>query len=241
MLPDVTSSSLAWWGSRSYNAERNWPVNVANKGDGLQLLKETPSDFTPLVFFDPQYRQVLNKLKYGNESARQSARAALPAMTDDVICSFGREIVRVLRPSGYCALWIDKFILCNLYAATYFPGDMQIVDLITWNKMRIGMGYRSRRKGEYLVILQKSPIRAKGTWNSHDIPDVWDEKIENRIHAHQKPAGLQKAIIGATCKPGDVVIDPCAGSFSVMVAANSLAINFLGCDIMGYTPTKEVA
>jgi hypothetical protein len=34
----------------------------------------------PLVFFDPQYRGVLDMLKYGNEGARQKGRFNLPAI-----------------------------------------------------------------------------------------------------------------------------------------------------------------
>jgi len=49
-------------------------------------------------------------------------------------------------------------------AAVFFGDALKVVDLITWDKGRIGMGYRSRRRGEYLIFLQKPPIRAKGTW-----------------------------------------------------------------------------
>ena len=34
------------------------------------------------------------------------------------------------------------------------------------------MGYRTRRKSEYCLVLQKVPLRAKGVWRSHNIPDV---------------------------------------------------------------------
>jgi len=62
---------------------------------------------------------------------------------------------------------------------------------------------------------------------------VWPEKITDKIHAHQKPFGLQKAIIEATTNPGDVVIDPVAGSFSVLACAHACGRRFLGGDIMG--------
>jgi site-specific DNA-methyltransferase (adenine-specific) len=41
--------------------------NVAQSGDALALLGSLSDCCTPLVFFDPQYRGVLDKLKYGNE------------------------------------------------------------------------------------------------------------------------------------------------------------------------------
>jgi site-specific DNA-methyltransferase (adenine-specific) len=75
--------------------------NVAQRGDALELLRALPDACPPLVFFDPQHRSVLNKLKFGNEGARQRGRAQLPAMSDDLIDACCVEIARVLKPSGY--------------------------------------------------------------------------------------------------------------------------------------------
>ena len=41
--------------------------NTIQAGDSLALLQSLPGGCTPLVFFDPQYREVMDKLKYGNE------------------------------------------------------------------------------------------------------------------------------------------------------------------------------
>jgi hypothetical protein len=43
------------------------PCDVALRGDALTLLRSLPDGCTPLVFFDPQYRGVLDKLQYGNK------------------------------------------------------------------------------------------------------------------------------------------------------------------------------
>ncbi len=222
--------------------ELDFLLNKENMTDGLKLLELLPDECSKLVFFDPQYRQGLDKLKYGNENSRQKERALLTSMSDDLIKEFISQIHRVLLPSGYLMLWMDKFLLAEGF--NYLLGNsrdigekprFQKVDLITWNKMKIGMGYRTRRKCEYLAILQKQPIKAKSTWSKHNIPDVWDEKIFNKDkdHVHQKPEGLTKALIEATTNPGDLVIDPAAGSFMVMKAANSIGRQFIGCDING--------
>jgi site-specific DNA-methyltransferase (adenine-specific) len=96
------------------------------------------------------------------------------------------------------------------------------------------MGYRSRRCGEYLVGLQRPPIRAKSTWSDHGIRDRWIEKIEKAdydLHPHTKPIGLISRLIGAVTKPGDLVVDPAAGSFVVIKAAHALGRAFIGCDL----------
>jgi site-specific DNA-methyltransferase (adenine-specific) len=59
--------------------------NTAQQGDALALLQSLSDSCTPLVFFDPQHRGVLEYLKFGNEGARQRGRADLPSMTEEYI------------------------------------------------------------------------------------------------------------------------------------------------------------
>ena len=189
-----------------------------------------PTEFSAAAFFDPQHRSTLDRLKYGNEGARQKQRCKLAAMSDSYIDECCRDIARVLRPSGYLFLWADAFRLCR--------GDhrqvddvLPCVDLIAWNNGRFGMGPRSRRCGDYLLILQKPPILAKATWHDHGIRDRWVEKVDTRIHPHIKPAGLIRRLIAAVTAPGDLIIDPAAGSFLVMHVAHELGRRFSGCDL----------
>jgi site-specific DNA-methyltransferase (adenine-specific) len=75
--------------------------DVAQQGDALELLRSLQDSRAAVVIFDPQHRDVLDKLGYGNEGERQRARCALPAMTSAYIDTCCRETARVLRPSGY--------------------------------------------------------------------------------------------------------------------------------------------
>lgn len=215
-------------------------LNRRNKGDGLKLLHSLDDASIPLVMFDPQYRGVMDHLALGNEGARQGERLGLPQMPDDVIRAFAVQIARVLKPSGHVMMWVDKFILCNDPMDFYtdeVPEDgvnpLHTVDLITWDHGKFGMGFRTRRCGEYLWIAQKEPKRAKGVWTDHGIRDCWHEKVTNHDHVHRKPHELQKRLIMAVTKKGDTVVDPCAGSFSVLEAAADCGRNFLGCDLLG--------
>ena len=202
--------------------------------DGLDFLGRLPDEAVPLAFLDPQYRGVLDKLAYGNEGVKRGrARAALQQMDETAIVAFVQAIDRVLAASGHLFLWLDKFHLCSGIAPWLVGTRLTVVDLITWDKGRMGMGYRTRRQSEYLVVLQKAPRRAKGVWTIHDIPDLWRERAERGRHAHRKPVDLQAKLIAAVSNPGDVVIDPAAGSFSVLEACQQQGRRFLGCDIEG--------
>ena len=143
--------------------------NVAQRGDALELLRSLPELCTRLVFFDPQHRGNLDKLKYGNEGSRQIERCKLPQMSSEHIEAVCHEITRVLMPSGYRVHWMNAFQIGEGYHLRV-AGALQLVDLIAWDNQRLGMGGRSRRRGDYLVVFQKPPIKAKATWRDHEIP-----------------------------------------------------------------------
>jgi site-specific DNA-methyltransferase (adenine-specific) len=211
-------------------------------GDARELLRSLGDGIAAAAFFDPQHRSVLAKLQYGNEGARQKQRCALPAMTDSYIEQCCRDLARVLRPSGYLFSWVDTFRLCR---ADHRDIDdvLPTVDLISWDNKRFGMGYRSRRCGDYLLVLQKPPILAKATWRDHGIRDRWAEKVDTRIHPHIKPAGLIRRLIAAVTRPGDLIVDPAAGSFIVEQIAHELGRRFVGCDICqtAWAPNERAA
>ena len=207
-------------------------LNRRNKMNGLDLLDLLDKESIKVTFFDPQYRGVLDKLSYGNEGkSRGKDRSALPQMSQEIIFEFLAKIEVVLKPNGYLFLWLDKFHLFEVKSWIENYQSLEIVDMIVWNKLKIGMGYRTRRKSEYLVIIQKFPKRAKSTWTLHNIPDVWDEKILDKNHTHAKPIELQKQLILATTNENDLVLDPASGGYSVFRACKETNRNFIGCDL----------
>lgn len=206
-------------------------TNSKNKADGLKLLSDINDGTIQTVFFDPQYRGVLDKLKYGNEGKeRGKARCSLTQMDEETIVKFIREINRVMKPSGHLFLWVDKYHLCQGINAWIKDSSLNLVDMITWDKGKLGMGYRARHKSEFLMVLQKSPVKAKGFWNDHSIPDVWVEKT-GKTHPHSKPVELQKRLIQATTNEGEYVLDPASGGYSVLEACKLAGVNFIGSDI----------
>ena len=209
-------------------------LNTRLKMDGLDLLGKLSTDSVAAVFFDPQFRGVYDKLKYGNEkTSRNHVRVELPQMSEAAIIDFTEEIARVLIPSGHLFLWMDKFHLCSDFRNWTKGTQLSVVDMVTWDKEIVGLGYRTRHRSEFCVILQKEPRRAKGVWTARNIPDVWTERINRKIHPHNKPIKLQGELIEAVTAPNDLVVDPAAGSFSVLDACRMSGRNFLGCDIQG--------
>jgi len=154
-------------------------------------------------------------------------------MSSEYIDECCREAARVLKPSGYLLRWQNAFQVLEGHHLRV-ADVLKSLELIAWDSQRITNGYRARRRGDYLVVLQKSPIKARSTWRSSpSIPDRWVERIVHprSQHPHIKPISLISYLIEALTKPGDLIIDPAAGSFVVMHAALEIRREFIGCDL----------
>jgi site-specific DNA-methyltransferase (adenine-specific) len=209
--------------------------------DGLNLLNEIESESIAACFFDPQYRQVMDKMKYGNEGSRQKGRANLQQMPQELIEYFILLIADTLKPGGYLFFWCDKHIIAEGIHLQMFdwknrsiPKSHHLarVDFLTWDKGRLAQGYRLRNKSEFMLVYQKPPKSIK-SWTDKGIPDVWSEKIvePRKGHPHKKPVGLITRLIESVTLKDDYILDPCAGSFHVMASCFVAGRNFIGCDI----------
>ena len=148
-----------------------YEINKKNLADGADLLADIRDGSVRTAFFDPQYRGVLDKLKYGNEGvSRGKARSGLPQMDEDTIVRFIKEIDRILADSGYLFLWVDKFHLCQGVLPWLTDTKLDLVDMIVWDKGKIGMGYRTRRRSEYLIVLQNIRSKPKPTGQTMGSP-----------------------------------------------------------------------
>ena len=102
------------------------------------------------------------------------------------------------------------------------------------------MGYRTRNVLESIMIEYHTIICSfkkaslKNSLAHHSIRDMQTEKLVHRdSHTHSKPVKLQSRLIDAVTPKKGIILDPAAGSFSVMESALSIKRNFLGCDING--------
>lgn len=208
--------------------------NARQQIDAIELLSRIPDHLAALVICDPQYRTGLDKLKYGNEGTRQRARYRLPQMTDDTIAFLIEEAERILRPSGMLILWVDKFTIGSGQHLRWMrrAKHLRVVDLLAWNKMKIGMGRRLRCVTEYAVIIQKLPAAARGVWTDHRLQDCWSEAKNGDLHPHAKPHVLTERLIRACTRRGELVVDPCAGGFGVLTACQASGREFIGGDLV---------
>src|SRR2546421_7121139 len=79
-------------------------LNTKQSREALELLSSLESNSVSLVFFDPQYEPVRNVL---------SVDYPLYSQSDYQILRILEQVERVLKPSSFALLWVNKTLLGN--------------------------------------------------------------------------------------------------------------------------------
>jgi DNA modification methylase len=222
-----------------FQRDSQFLLNTVNEGDGLELLKSLKSEVVQLVIFDPQYRSA----KETTDRNYHFGGAPPNSEQDDrQIKEFCYRIFRVLKQGGYLLLWINQGILLNGRYRTWLPSDLITKTVLIWIKGNKTQLLRSLgmtnvhfvRSEEYCLVIRKNPFESP--YIKKRISNIFNHFEQNstnrKVHnVHVKPYKMIKAVIKQLTNKGDLVIDPCAGSFVSLIACQKLKRDFLGTDL----------
>ncbi|MBE9117270.1 DNA methylase [Lusitaniella coriacea LEGE 07157] len=192
-------------------------VNQILHGDCIEVMRQIPSRSVHLVVTDPPY---------GVRYTSSDGRSIIGDNTFDWLYPAFKESYRLLKNNSLC------FSFYGWQRADTF--------LYRWRKV----GFRpvshfsftkrySSKKGFVSAHHENAYLLAKGEPEKPSQPplDVQPWRYTgNRLHPTQKPVESLKAIIAAYSQPGDVVLDPFAGSGSTAVAARELGRLYIGIE-----------
>lgn len=82
-------------------------------------------------------------------------------------------------------------------------------------------------KWKPILVYSKGPWQKRGRYS--DVLHV--ESKEKTHHPWQQPLEEVERLISYFSHPGDLVVDPCGGSFTTAVACRNLGRRFTGCDV----------
>jgi hypothetical protein len=94
------SRAINQWGGECFK----FPLNSKQSGEALELLTSLETNTASLVFFDPQYEPVRKMLP---------ADYPLYSQSDYQILRILEQVERILKPSAFCLLWVNKTLLGN--------------------------------------------------------------------------------------------------------------------------------
>lgn len=226
---------------------------VLLKGDSLEMLAMFRDQSVDMIFADPPYR-----LSNGGFSCKNGRRASVNKGSWDVATNLGndhdfnmtwlRECQRILRPSG--TLWVSgtQHVIFSIGFAMQNLG-YHLLNTVSWFKPNASPNLSCRYFTHSTeIIIWASPSKGvplRHTFNykkmkeengGKQMRDVWEiptppksEKLHGK-HPTQKPLRLMRRIVAASTNPGDVVLDPFAGSCSTGVAAIEQGRQFVGME-----------
>lgn len=218
------------------NGKNNVSVFV---DDVINFLKSLPDESVDIIATDPAYSGMNNKLKLGkgrivgkySEKGKTNGKWFSEFEdTEENYALFLSECKRVLKKeTGHIYIMFDSYSLLTLGSIVrkYF----EVKNLITWDKVNIGMGHYFRRRHEYIIFGTNGNTRKI---RNRTFPDIWRfKRIHSSKYPTQKPVEVFQAMIHASTEPNKVftICDPFMGSASSAIATIKNNCNYIGCDI----------
>lgn len=190
--------------------------------DALGWLPQIDSGSARAVIYDPPY--AVGTPVHGKEDG--AAGSVFGPMS--FLARTLTHVARVLVPGGVAMVFADWRRMPDLGYICSTVG-LRPATCVAWVRNRPGTGGILRASWDPILIV------ARG------VPDVIDRAaIRNvvvadypakRIHPYEKPSEVYRHVLARVCRPGDLVIDPFAGSGNSALAAQSVGARWRGCDI----------
>jgi len=227
------------------------------EGDCVAEMARLPGDSVDLVFADPPYNlQLRGDLHRPNNSLVDAVddewdRFESFTAYDDFTRAWLAEARRVLKPDG--AIWVIGSYH-NIFRVGAILQDLGfwILNDVVWRKTNPMPNFRGKRfcnAHETLIWAAKSK-NAKPTFNYDALKELneglqmrsdWvlpicsgPERLKTgdggKAHPTQKPESLLHRVLVGTTNPGDLVLDPFAGTGTTGAVAKRLGRRFIGIE-----------
>jgi adenine-specific DNA-methyltransferase len=195
-----------------------FPINQIIQGDCKRVLKQLPDSCVDLIVTDPPYG-----VCYQDSSGRTIANDDDPSR---VLGAF-TDLYRILRQDSLCISFYGWSQVDTFFRAWRQAG-FRPVGHIVWVKEYASRTRYLRYRHEQAYVLAKGrpalpaePLEDIQPWTYSGNPD----------HPTQKSEEILIPLIEALTRPGQVVLDPFAGSGSTLVAAAMTGRRYLGIEL----------
>jgi len=196
-------------GANAYGSNRSWYVDGDNKNGESKLAGK--------AFFDTDgHFKIPEFLHFGTKMLRKEPkeRGASPCML--VFCSFEQQFQLIEQAREFGFKHYINLVFRKDFSAQVLKANMRIVG-----------------NAEYAVLLYREKL-PKFRGNGRMVFNIIDWPRETalpKVHPTQKPLRLMQNLIETFTDPGDVVIDPLAGSGVVLLASANLRRRAYGFEI----------
>jgi len=210
-------------GNNAYASNPAWYKDGDNANGESELAGkeffDTDKDFRPAEFMHFCSQMLKSEPKKDKKEQTEGEpvkreKSSAPCMV--VFCAFDQQMYLIELAKRYGLNNYINLVFRKNFSAQVLKANMKIVGNCEYGLLL----YRDR--------LPKFNNNGKMVFNCMDWPR--ESKYE-KIHPTQKPVELLERLIELFTDPGDVVIDPCAGSGSSIIAADNTGRKGFGFEI----------
>lgn len=207
--------------------ERDNP-HTLQQGDFRSSILALPSSSVDILLTDPPYGIAADT--FGEQSGAGHNYEDSAAYFEEIIAVLAEESYRVCKTQAHAYVFCDPRRFNDLQTHFELAGWKVWPIPLIWSKgngMLPRPEHAPRRTYETILFASKGdkPVRCvKGDVIS--VPGVRDLK-----HGAQKPVDLYVDLLSRSAVPGDVVLDPFAGSGTIFPAANRAKVKAIGFEL----------
>ncbi|MDD5328057.1 MAG: site-specific DNA-methyltransferase [Phycisphaerae bacterium] len=201
------------------------PVNQIICGDCLTVMKDWPDKSIDIVLTDPPY--FIPAEHYQTRSRFKRSVSDLGVL-EGFFHQFFEQIDRVLKNDGLLYVFCDGQSYPLFYYQTFLI--CKTVRPIIWDKITSVNGYYWRHQHE-LILFGVRPEKHKIPTGLGDVLKFRAVPVGQRRHPAEKPKDLLKCILQNTARNNEIIVDPFAGSCSVLEVARELGLPYIGIEL----------
>lgn len=193
------------------------------QGDAFEIVPSLPSNQFDCILTDPPYGLSANT-KFGSMSQLSHTYEDDWDSALDCYTLLARQGFRVCRPEAHLYTFCDPYRFSALHDLFTEAGWWVFRSPLIWAKGDMSMlpfpDHGPRRTYEAVLYAIKGAKRVRGVYS--DLVAI--PNLRQKLHAAQKPVELYANLLQRSCSIGDRVLDPFAGSGTILPAANLLKL-----------------
>lgn len=194
------------------------PRNTVIHGDCITVMRTLPAASVDFILTDPPYL-----VNYRDRAGRTIANDRDGAWLAPAFA----EAYRLLKDDSLCVSFYGWQAIDTFMAAWRAAGFRPVGHLVFAKRYASSSRFTAaRHEAAYLLAKGRPALPASPPDDIVPFPYTG-----NRLHPTQKPVAALSAVIAAYTRPGDLVLDPFAGSGSTLVAARELGRKGLGIEL----------
>ncbi len=195
-------------------------------GDCLEELQRLEDGSVDMIITDPPYTTP-TVTAFGRTKVKNFADFSIQEAYIKMLKS---EFERVLKPNGAMFMFCDEKYYPSIFKVFY---PWKTVQMIVWDKEKIGMGKPFRKRHELIVYANRESIDYNRTEGITHFPTVMKCKPigQDRVHGAQKPVKLISDLIEGFSNEGETILDCFMGSGTTGIACKNLNRTFVGIEL----------